>query len=141
MEPAKLNSSDPADAKLEALLREQVSDVLPDEGFSQRVMALLPDAEPSRRAAILPPRPSRFLVWGRSDLWIVGAAIAAALILVPAFGGPSAGTMTDLHQLEAAFSPLIAAILEPHLLLVLSLTVGLLLLMSDETEETSLRND
>jgi hypothetical protein len=133
MEPAKLNSSDPADAKLEALLREHASDALPDDGFSQQVMARLPAAELSRAAAFLPQLPRRFSIWSQSDFWIAGIASAMALLLMQLIGGSSADEV--LHQTRVAFSSMAEAFLDPQLLLVLAITSGILLLMAEDGDE------
>jgi hypothetical protein len=133
MEPAKLNPSDPADAQLEALLREHADDVLPDNGFSQQVMARLPAAESSRRAALLPPQPGRFPLWKLSDLWTAGAASALALLLVQLTGGASADEV--LPDIRVAFSAMAEAFLDPQLLLVLAITTGILLFMADDSED------
>jgi hypothetical protein len=132
MEPAKLNSPDPADAKLEALLREHASDALPDDGFSQRVMAVLPEAEPSRRAALLPPPSDRFVGWSSAE--IAGAAGAVVLLIAQVSGfSVSAG----LRQFGTDLSRLIEAALDPSLLLILGLTIGVLFFMADEAGEAS----
>lgn len=138
MEPAKLNSPDPADARLEALLREPASDVLPDDGFSQRVMAHLPDAELSRRAAIVPLGTDRPLVWSRSDLLGTGAAVAATLFLAQVSDATWAGANAALRQIEAAFFSLAEAGFDPSLLMTLGIVAGLLLLMSDDDAEQGL---
>ena len=133
MEPAKLNSSDPADAKLEALLREHATDALPDDGFSQRVMALLPETKPFRRAALIAPRPRLFPTRNPADLWIAGPACAAAMIIAQLSGDLSFSAA--LRQAETAFAPLIEAANDSSLLLVLGITAGILLLTADEADD------
>lgn len=133
MEPAKLNSSDPADAKLETLLREHAADALPDNGFSQRVMALLPEAESARRVALVAPRSRLRPSWSSADLWIAGLACAAALIIAQFSGDASAGSV--LRQADAVFAPLVDVLSDSSLLLVLGITAGILLLMPDETDD------
>jgi hypothetical protein len=69
MEPANLNPSTPDDARLEALLRQDRTP-LPDDGFSQRVLALLP------------PRQRRRADWRRLCLYAAGA-VAGLVIAYP----------------------------------------------------------
>ena len=132
MEPAKLNSPDPADAKLEALLREHADDALPDDGFSQRVMARLPEAGSSRLAALIAPRSRPLSAWSSADLWVAGFTGAAALVIAQLSSDVS--TSTALRQAGAAFSSLVEAVSDPSLLLVLGIMAAILLLMPDADE-------
>ncbi|ACB75850.1 hypothetical protein [Opitutus terrae] len=106
MEPSSLNASPQEDAALTAMLRAQ-SPVIPDDGFSARVLAALP-----------PPQTARAR-WP----WVayVGGGLAGAIFIVA-----RAGSWPDLvagtNQLAGALSTVAAPLTEPWLVLALILT-------------------
>lgn len=96
MEPDKLNSAE--DAALESLLRRR-SEPLPDDGFSARVMAALPE----RRAVA--PR-NRRLIW-----CLVGGAAGLITALV---GGPWWHSLGGtLGQIDGAIGEIVRGFSDP----------------------------
>jgi hypothetical protein len=99
MESSNLNPSDPdEEARLESLLRNAAPKLL-DDGFSARVMAVLP---PARTTASFP--------WQRAGLCIGGALVGGAVVAF-ALGkqGPSATSAeiaSALQNLGTALAPL-----------------------------------
>ena len=97
MEPANLNS-EPADAPLENMLRARFTAApLPDNGFSQQVLASLPPPTPVQRPSIRP--------------WLVAAgAVVGCSVAWPAFdSGPQISRQLETlgPDLGAALAPLV----------------------------------
>ncbi len=118
MEPIDLNPSDSADRSLEAMLRANAGEPLPDAGFSARVVAELP------------PKPERF--FGARE-WL-GTGVLAALALIFGPGDLGETARAETVSLGSAFAPLFTALTNPTLMLVLAITAGTWLLVSDEEE-------
>lgn len=111
MEPANLNSPEPADDRLEDLLRQKRSAPLADGGFSARVLAALP------------PRENRRLAWGRTA--VLMAATLAGFAVALAQGGHWIDLPTQLEQAVAAVSDQLA---DPQISLALAITAASLAL-------------
>jgi len=75
MEPVNLNPPDPADHRLEELLRTSTPAPLPDAGFTHRVLAALP---PARRTA---PRQ-----WLRPVILTVSALAGVTVVVQQGWG-------------------------------------------------------
>lgn len=119
MEPIDLNSSDPSDQALDALLRKGIAPPLPDAGFSARVLAALP-----------PPK-EKFL---RPREWLgLGLLAAGALVLGPP-GRLLEKMRTETSTLGDAVAPLFTVLADPALLLVLAISAGVWLVISDDEE-------
>lgn len=127
MEPSNLNSASSEsndDARLESWLRQSATD-LPDDGFSQRVLAALPPPRTTSDA------PSHFRF--RESIIAVGALAGVALagwrIGVGASGadGNGAALASRLHdniaEISHAFSQTTAASLDPALSLAATVTL------------------
>ena len=115
-----MNSPDPTDEKIAALLRASAHDSLPDDGFTARVTAALP---PPRRAA-------RF---ARRD-WIIGGVTGALVIfLAPRGAAPDLASLST--QAGDALLYLLYGLLdEPAVLAMIALTVGALLYFESEED-------
>lgn len=98
MEPTDLKSIPPDDARLEAWYRANVSSAsLPDDGFSQRVLAALP--APAPRPAI------------RRLFCVAGALLGVGVALV---GGLSSRNLqANLPALDAALTEALAQLATP----------------------------
>jgi hypothetical protein len=97
MEPTDLNRSALDDAQLDTWLRSNAAAVpLPDNGFSQRVLASLP------------PPASRAAGWRRLIFCIAGAAAGVVVPLLTDFGQPDpAISRVDLGRIsQQALQPL-----------------------------------
>ena len=117
MEPIDLNPSDPTDQSLDALLRTHAGETLPDGDFSARVLASLP-----------PKRKSFF----GARTWLTLCLLAAlALVLGPRLWG---NIHAEASALGSAFDPLLTALSDPVLLLVLAISAGVWLLSEDEDD-------
>ena len=112
MEPANLNSPDPDDQRLEALLRQQRSAPLADDGFSARVLAALP------------PRKNPRLVYVRISLLTTAALAGLAVAL--GSGGDWTDLTTQFEQLIATVSDQLA---DPSTILGLMITAASLALV------------
>lgn len=111
MEPANLNSPDPADDRLEALLRQKRSAPLADGGFSARVVAALPPGENRR--------------WVGVRISLLTTAALAGLAVALAQGGHWIDLTTQLEQAVAAVSDQLA---DPQISLALAITAASLAL-------------
>lgn len=89
MEPAGMNSNEPGDAGLDALLRASAPGPLPDGGFTGRVLASLPPAQGD-------PAAPRWRLQGA--LIAVGAAagLVAAVSMVPGLDAGVSGAAAAL---------------------------------------------
>ena len=114
MEPADLNRPSPDDAQLDAWLRANASDApLPDDGFSQRVLASLP------------PRIDRAGAARRIALCLIGALTGAIAPWLTDFGLPNpAASAVDF---SSAARQVLQPLADPNLAPALALT-GLCLL-------------
>ena len=118
MEPIDLNPSDPADRSLDALLREQtqIGGTLPDDGFSARVLAALP------------PKTENF---SRLRDWL-GFGLIAALSLALGTNGIPEEVRTDAALPGSVLAPVVTALTDPALLLVLAVSAGVWVVTFDD---------
>jgi hypothetical protein len=116
MEPADLNSSpERDDARLEAWLRQPTAP-LPDDGFSQRVLAALPPSAPAT-VSVFVPAPAR-LNWRRLAVCTTGAIIGG----IVAYSGKASFVLPS-----AALDSTVTALGDPTTLAALAITVAAVL--------------
>jgi len=112
MEPSNLNESDSEDAALKSMIRGQ-SPTIPDDGFSQRVLAALPPPGIARRATAKTISP-----W----TWIAYFGGGTAGIL---FAASRVANWTELGadavKLADSLAPAASAFTEPWLTIALTL--------------------
>jgi hypothetical protein len=112
MEPTGLNSSEDPDARLDELLRRPAP-LLPDNGFSPRVMAALP----------APTGRGRFYL--RCLVCAAGAMIGVLFVLACT---PSWSDLTSSFEpMDSSIGSLIGILTDPMLALVMVVTTGSLL--------------
>jgi hypothetical protein len=105
MEPSDLNSApDRDEAQLEAWLRQPTAP-LPDDGFSNRVLAALP-----------PPTPARAR-WLRPAFCVAGAIVGAIV------GRTSDSGIETWAQIQTALEPLRGALSDPAMLAAVTIAI------------------
>jgi hypothetical protein len=118
MEPTDVNFNEPGsdEAALKAMLRAQ-SPVLPDDGFSQRVLAALPAV---KARPVNSRRPSSGSIW----TWpaYVGGGMIGVMFAAIRVGNWSK-LAHDAAQLPTSFAPVAPAFTEPWLSVALALCV------------------
>lgn len=96
------------DSQLDTLLRHDGSPPLPDDGFSDRVLAALPPAEPKRSW------------WGWRTYVIAAVSAAWVVIWGPRLGGGSALRVTT--GLVSALDSVVMCLVQPPVLIALGCT-------------------
>ena len=119
MEPAILDSHDPASDALDRLLRQPAAPSLPDDGFSQRVLAVLPK----------PPRDTSAAWRGWSVACVaLGSFLVFGLVHLPEGESP-------IMALIGTLTTLLDALAQPEIMLALAIYLGVLALTSPEPGE------
>jgi hypothetical protein len=121
MESANLNSPDPLDQKLAALLAPvATSAALPDAGFSARVLAALP-----------PRRKTVLRRWPRE--WITGLLAAGVVVSLKGWQVGSGGTGLA-PSLSQALTQLAGALQSPDVLIALTVLAASLSLAATDSD-------